>query len=239
MIDANCWRKYRNELGLLLAIVAVVLAFTLMFNRDYLTSSGNDVQDILQQTALLGISALGAAIVIIAGGIDLSSGSVIAFSGSVCGPGAAGAGAGGRRRHPRPTSSWRRLGSLAAAIAATLGASASDRHAARLADHRRWLAAVRGHAGHTRRPAEPRQGAGEFGGEQGNVTRAAATTGSGSTRRSISCRRCRSTALSCRFRLASAAHRDHDAVIGGVVLMSRTVAGVTSMPWAATKRPRD
>ena len=37
--------------------------------------------DILRQTALLGIFALGAAIVIIAGGIDLSSGSVIAFSG--------------------------------------------------------------------------------------------------------------------------------------------------------------
>jgi ribose/xylose/arabinose/galactoside ABC-type transport system permease subunit len=40
--------------------------------------------DILRQTALLGIFTLGAAIVIIAGGIDLSSGSVIAFSGTVC-----------------------------------------------------------------------------------------------------------------------------------------------------------
>jgi ribose/xylose/arabinose/galactoside ABC-type transport system permease subunit len=38
----------------------------------------------LRQTSLLGITALGAAIVIIAGGIDLSIGSVIAFSGTVC-----------------------------------------------------------------------------------------------------------------------------------------------------------
>ena len=35
-------------------------------------------------TSLLGVFALGAAIVIISGGIDLSSGSVIAFSGSIC-----------------------------------------------------------------------------------------------------------------------------------------------------------
>jgi ribose/xylose/arabinose/galactoside ABC-type transport system permease subunit len=40
--------------------------------------------DILRQTAFLGIFALGAAIVIIAGGIDLSCGSVIAFSGAFC-----------------------------------------------------------------------------------------------------------------------------------------------------------
>jgi ribose/xylose/arabinose/galactoside ABC-type transport system permease subunit len=40
--------------------------------------------NILRQTAMLGIFALGSAIVIIAGGIDLSSGSVIAFSGAVC-----------------------------------------------------------------------------------------------------------------------------------------------------------
>jgi ribose/xylose/arabinose/galactoside ABC-type transport system permease subunit len=42
------------------------------------------VVDILRQTSMLGIFTLGAAIVIIAGGIDLSSGSVIAFGGSIC-----------------------------------------------------------------------------------------------------------------------------------------------------------
>lgn len=75
--------RYRNELGLLIAIIAVV-GLTLVFNQDYLRAPVRNVKDILHQTALLGIFALGAAIVIISGGIDLSSGSLIVFSGSVC-----------------------------------------------------------------------------------------------------------------------------------------------------------
>ncbi len=75
--------KYRNELGLLVAIVCVI-GFTLIFNQAYLTAPGLNVKNILHQTALLGIFALGAAIVIIVGGIDLSSGSVIVFSASIC-----------------------------------------------------------------------------------------------------------------------------------------------------------
>ncbi|MCH7726739.1 MAG: ABC transporter permease [Planctomycetes bacterium] len=75
--------RYRNELGLLIAIVCVV-GFTLIFNRSYLTAPGINLTTILHQTALLGIFALGAAIVIIVGGIDLSSGSVIVFSASTC-----------------------------------------------------------------------------------------------------------------------------------------------------------
>ncbi|HUS39369.1 MAG TPA: hypothetical protein VMX74_07965, partial [Pirellulales bacterium] len=75
--------KYRNELGLLVAIVGVI-GFTLIFNQAYLTSPALNVKNILHQTALLGIFALGAAIVIIVGGIDLSSGSVIVFSASIC-----------------------------------------------------------------------------------------------------------------------------------------------------------
>lgn len=77
-------RRYRNELGLAIAVVAVV-ALTLLFNRDYLREPSRNLRDILHQTALLGIFALGAGIVIIAGGIDLSSGSVIVISGSICG----------------------------------------------------------------------------------------------------------------------------------------------------------
>ncbi len=77
-------KRYRNELGLVLAVLAVI-GVTLLFNDDYLRQPGRNLQDILHQTALLGIFALGAAIVIISGGIDLSSGSVIVFSGSVCG----------------------------------------------------------------------------------------------------------------------------------------------------------
>ncbi|MCH2125532.1 MAG: ABC transporter permease [Pirellulaceae bacterium] len=75
--------KYRNEIGLLVAIICVV-GFTLIFNQSYLTAPEINVKNILHQTALLGIFALGAAMVIIVGGIDLSSGSVIVFSASIC-----------------------------------------------------------------------------------------------------------------------------------------------------------
>lgn len=75
--------RFRNELGLLIAIVVVLLA-TLIFNRDYINEPTRNAKDILHQTALLGIFSLGAAIVIISGGIDLSSGSAIVFCGSVC-----------------------------------------------------------------------------------------------------------------------------------------------------------
>ena len=56
--------QFRNELGLFIAIVAVVLV-TLLFNQDYLKEPARNAKDILHQTALLGIFALGAAIVIV------------------------------------------------------------------------------------------------------------------------------------------------------------------------------
>jgi ribose/xylose/arabinose/galactoside ABC-type transport system permease subunit len=75
----------RTEWGLLVAIVAaVVLTALLDSQHNYWRNPGQSAINILRQTAFLGIFALGAAIVIIAGGIDLSSGSVIAFSGSLC-----------------------------------------------------------------------------------------------------------------------------------------------------------
>jgi ribose/xylose/arabinose/galactoside ABC-type transport system permease subunit len=74
---------YRNELGLLVATVAVICA-TLCFSPAYWELPGTNAAEIIRQTSLLGVFSLGAAIVIIAGGIDLSSGSVIAFGGSVC-----------------------------------------------------------------------------------------------------------------------------------------------------------
>jgi ribose/xylose/arabinose/galactoside ABC-type transport system permease subunit len=76
-------RRHPTETGLLLAIV-LVLAATCLVSRDYLARPGYHASEILRQTAVLGIFALGAGVVIIAGGIDLSSGSVIAFSGAVC-----------------------------------------------------------------------------------------------------------------------------------------------------------
>jgi ribose/xylose/arabinose/galactoside ABC-type transport system permease subunit len=74
-----------NELGLMAAVL-VVLALTALFDTqgNYLSDPLSSAQDILRQTSLLGIFALGSAIVIISGGIDLSCGSVIAFSGTTC-----------------------------------------------------------------------------------------------------------------------------------------------------------
>jgi ribose/xylose/arabinose/galactoside ABC-type transport system permease subunit len=75
----------RTEVGLLAAIVvALLLTGAIDTQHNYFRHPWVSAVDILRQTALLGIFALGAAIVIIAGGIDLSSGSVIAFSGSIC-----------------------------------------------------------------------------------------------------------------------------------------------------------
>jgi ribose/xylose/arabinose/galactoside ABC-type transport system permease subunit len=71
---------------LLAAIVAVVLLTAAVDTQHvYFTRPADSAVNVLRQTALLGIFSLGAAVVIIAGGIDLSSGSVIAFSGTVCG----------------------------------------------------------------------------------------------------------------------------------------------------------
>jgi ribose/xylose/arabinose/galactoside ABC-type transport system permease subunit len=76
--------EYRNEIGLFLATVLVIVVTT-FFNDDYIQLPYRNATEILRQTSLLGIFALGAGIVIISGGIDLSSGSVIAFSASICG----------------------------------------------------------------------------------------------------------------------------------------------------------
>ncbi len=75
-------RPFRNDLGLLGAIflVAVITAF---FSDSYQNQPGLVLQTLLRETAMVGIFALGAAVVIIAGGIDLSAGSVIAFSGTL------------------------------------------------------------------------------------------------------------------------------------------------------------
>jgi len=74
-----------NEIALIVAILVVVaITATLDSNHSYLTQPLTSFRDIARNVALLGIFALGAAVVIIGGGIDLSAGSVIAFSGTVC-----------------------------------------------------------------------------------------------------------------------------------------------------------
>lgn len=79
------WALQSNEWLLAGAIVAVLLAAGLLdVNHTYWTNPRLSALDIARQTAFLGIFALGAAVVIIAGGIDLSAGSMIAFSGTIC-----------------------------------------------------------------------------------------------------------------------------------------------------------
>ncbi len=74
-----------HELALVGAVVVVVTLTTLLdSNHSYWFEPGENFANIARSTAMLGIFSLGAAVVIIAGGIDLSAGSMIAFSGTIC-----------------------------------------------------------------------------------------------------------------------------------------------------------
>ena len=74
-----------GEWALVLAIVMAIAVTALVdANHSYWDRPLESVRDIARNTALLGIFALGATVVIIAGGIDLSAGSMIALSGTVC-----------------------------------------------------------------------------------------------------------------------------------------------------------
>jgi len=80
------WALPRHELTLVAAIVAVfVITGWLDPNHTYFANWAESRDIILRNTAILGIIALGAAVVIIAGGIDLSAGSMVAFSATTCG----------------------------------------------------------------------------------------------------------------------------------------------------------
>ncbi len=84
------------ELGLLVAIVVAGIVIYVLEPSFY---GGYSLKNFLHETALYGVLALGATIVIISGGIDLSVGSVVALSAVVAGrlmrdwlPGAASSG---------------------------------------------------------------------------------------------------------------------------------------------------
>ena len=78
-------RRYRAEVSLIAAVIVVVLlTICLDKNRTYLNKPQDSLYELLRHASMLGILALGASVVIIAGGIDLSAGSVIAFSGTIC-----------------------------------------------------------------------------------------------------------------------------------------------------------
>lgn len=74
-----------HELALLAAIVVVFLVTGwLDSNHTYFTDFHSNFIIVLRNTVILGIIALGAAVVIISGGIDLSVGSMMAFSATTC-----------------------------------------------------------------------------------------------------------------------------------------------------------
>ena len=79
-------RRHRHEFGLLLAII-LVLGTAMVTNESWQTerTAAINAQNLIRTVSLLGIFSLGAGVVIISGGIDLSAGSVIAFSATVCG----------------------------------------------------------------------------------------------------------------------------------------------------------
>lgn len=75
----------RHQFGLVAAIFVVVFCTTLLDeHHNYVVKWDVSLVDLLRQTTMLSLISLGAAVVIIAGGIDLSAGSVIAFSASIC-----------------------------------------------------------------------------------------------------------------------------------------------------------
>jgi ribose/xylose/arabinose/galactoside ABC-type transport system permease subunit len=72
-----------REAGVFIAFLVLCGLITLTGARAAFLSSGN-LQNLSRQIAFLGVFTLGEAIVIIAGGIDLSVGSLIGFVGMVC-----------------------------------------------------------------------------------------------------------------------------------------------------------
>lgn len=83
MTGQSLWRRHETSLILAIAVVALLTA-VLDAQHNYYTNPGGSLVDLARQWSMLSLFALGSAVVIIAGGIDLSTGSVIAFSGTLC-----------------------------------------------------------------------------------------------------------------------------------------------------------
>ncbi|HBG26838.1 MAG: hypothetical protein A2Y10_07770 [Planctomycetes bacterium GWF2_41_51] len=70
--------KWLNRFGLLLALLAIYLLFIFIAPSSF--STMRNLETIARQTVIVGIAAIGMTFVIISGGIDLSVGSIVAFS---------------------------------------------------------------------------------------------------------------------------------------------------------------
>lgn len=69
-----------NAIYLVLIVLVIVFAILCRFKGINYLSSGN-ISNIFVQTSVVGVSAIGTSIVILTGGIDLSTGSMMAFNG--------------------------------------------------------------------------------------------------------------------------------------------------------------
>ncbi|MEA5017078.1 MAG: ABC transporter permease [Candidatus Limiplasma sp.] len=75
-----------SDLTLYIGAVAIILIFTVacrLAGKDFLTVV--NIQNIIKQSSVIAVTAIGASLVILTGGIDLSVGSVVAFVGIACG----------------------------------------------------------------------------------------------------------------------------------------------------------
>lgn len=71
------WKTWLNTLGPLLGLAAIYILFAVIGPSSF--SSTRNLETIARQTAIVGTAAIGMTLVIIAGGIDLSVGSVVAL----------------------------------------------------------------------------------------------------------------------------------------------------------------
>jgi ribose transport system permease protein len=77
-------RRHLGRLGPLLGLLLVVAFFAVASGAPDRYLSANNLRVVLAQTVIVAIGAIGMTLVIVAGGIDLSVGSVVALSGVVC-----------------------------------------------------------------------------------------------------------------------------------------------------------
>ena len=75
--SGNSWLGWLTQYGIIIAFILLCVALTFL-NKYFLTPE--NISNILLQTSINGILAMGITLVILTGGIDLSVGSVLAFS---------------------------------------------------------------------------------------------------------------------------------------------------------------
>lgn len=79
---AQMLRKFLTTMGPLLALLIVIVIFRTICGEHFL--SMDNIRTVLANAAIVTIAALGMTVIIIGGGIDLSTGSMVALSSVIC-----------------------------------------------------------------------------------------------------------------------------------------------------------